>query len=80
MGEGGRGNLTGGGVQEGRAGRTLRETVFRDAAPLPPSLTCDSLLMRKMPLPWDFEEGFMIHVELGALRYSWAGSSTGGTV
>ena len=54
--------------------------MFRDAAPLPPSLTCDSLLMRKMPLPWDFEEGFMIHVELGALRYSWAGSSTGGMV
>ena len=33
-------------------------------------LTCDSLLIRKIPLPCDLDDGFMIHVVLGALRYS----------
>ena len=32
-------------------------------------LTWDSLLMRKMPLPWALEVGFMIHVT-GVLRNS----------
>lgn len=52
------------------------------SAPLPPApalalqggrwtqLTCDSLLIRKMPLPCDLDDGFMIQVVLGALRYS----------
>ena len=28
-------------------------------------LSFESLLMRKIPVPWLFPQGFMIHVELG---------------
>ena len=30
----------------------------------------ESLLMRKMPAPWDFPQGFMIHVDCGFFLYS----------